>query len=377
MTINTILLHLSLIDDVGPAVIEKILAWQNNIDMLLALYHMSESEIAYQCKVSPALAKKIVLGLADTALLEKELSLIEQHGIQWLTRLDAGYPELLKAIHLPPTVLYFQGDLSTHAPGIAVVGSREANEYGRAVIQELVPPLVAHGFTIVSGGALGADSMAHLATMEAGGKTVAVLGTGLLRPSPKQNIPLYKAILDFNGAVVSPFHLRMEGFPGNFPARNRIISGLSKGCVVVQAGKQSGARITAEFALEQSREVFAVPGPIYDSLSEGCNALIQQGAKLVTCPGDVLAEFGYYVPQESETPAKKAVRAPEKQLPAFDDSGLSEIEKSCVIACKQPCSVDDLLDLTGLELAQVHGVLFELQLKKLIEQNAAGLYQRL
>jgi len=381
MITNTILLHLTLIKDVGPGTIEKILVAQKSTDILSALYQMTAQDIAFHCKVSAALAKKIYTGLADKTVLEREFCLMQEHGIQWMTCFDGAYPALLKATHLPPTILYFQGDLLTDVPGIAVVGSREANDYGRMVIKELVPPLVDHGFTIISGGARGADTMAHLACLEAGGKTIAVMGTGLLRLYPKENIRLFDAILDHGGALVSPFPLLMEGVSGNFPARNRIISGLSKGCIVIQAGKQSGARITAEYALEQSREVFAVPGPINDPLSEGCNALIQQGATLVTCPGDVLAAFGYFVPQEAEkveksvkNPVKISMPAP-KQVSLFDDSKLTDIQKSFVAACRKPCSVDDLLELTGLELFQVHAVLFELQVEKLVEQNAAGLYE--
>ena len=380
---RTIILHLSLIDSIGPSAVERIMS-SIGIDNLDQLYSFSESDFMYRCGLSAKQAAKIVPGLSDARVLEQELELIDTHKISWAYSKDDHYPELLKTIHIPPTVLYWQGTL----PGqqaIAIVGSRDANAYGRMAIDQLVPPLVQHGWAIVSGGARGADTMAHRKALDEGGVTVAVLGSGLLCPYPSENKGLFQEILAEGGAVVSNFPLGMRPLPDNFPARNRVIAGMSRGCIVIQAAAKSGARITADFCLSQGREVFAVPGPIDDLLSAGCHELISQGAKLTTNASQVLIEFGFDISQpEMLKKVKNNQIHPEEHLkgasrrvtPAFYAEPVDPVEAAIITACTGPCSVDELMEATGLPLIQMSKVLFDLQIKGKLTQNMAGLWEK-
>ena len=268
-SLHRTILHLSLIQGVGPGRVNRLI---NNFDkdQLCQIYHFSVSDLIHRCGFTERQAELLHGGLQDERVLEDEIQLIEKHNVQVLTITDKGYPYLLKQIHLPPTLIYVKGSLGVQEKSLAIIGSRKAHRYAENIINDLMPALIAHEWTIVSGGALGADTMAHRAALQNNGKTVAVLGSGLLIPYPSRNVHLFEKIIESGGAVVSPFPLMMDAIPGNFPARNRIISGLSRGCLVVQAAKRSGASITASFALEQGREVFAVPGSITDELSAGC-----------------------------------------------------------------------------------------------------------
>ncbi|MGE0206491.1 MAG: DNA-processing protein DprA, partial [Candidatus Babeliales bacterium] len=242
-----------------------------------------------------------------------------------------------------------------------------ADDYAHEAIKAIVPSLVAHGWTIVSGGALGADTMAHEAALSSKGITVAVLGSGLLRPYPTKNKSLFQTIYTEGGAVVSPFPLLSDPLPGNFPARNRIISGLSRGCLVVQAAEKSGASITAHCALDQGRDVFAVPGLLNNPLSHGCHRLIQQGAKLVTSAQDILVEYGQ--DEVQEVSEQLSLVSPELESPQpLTPEGL------LIQSCKKPKAIDELVQLTGKSLHEVQESLFNLQLEGVITQDFAGLW---
>jgi len=284
MSKEIVLLHISLIEGVGPISVKKILQHMPQNFDLLNVYSFKKTDFMRVFGLPENIAQKLVYGLKDTSTLEKEVSLITKHNITFVTLFHKEYPQLLKDIYAPPPVLYIKGQniqkLLAHQKKIAFVGSRKAHRYGEQAIETIIPPMMQNNWMIVSGGAIGADSMAHRETVKAGGKTVAIIGSGLLNPYPSSNKRLFDKIIDTGGALVSPFRLETVARPGNFPARNRVIAGLSLGCVVIQAAKKSGASITAQFALEQGREVFAVPGPIGDELSLGCHNLIQQGAKL-------------------------------------------------------------------------------------------------
>ncbi len=370
---DTIILHLSLIEQVGPSIIQRL------IDRIIDRtdeadqadwYHFSQVDFMNRYGLPAQAAERIVKGLADRRLLEQEFELLEKHpAIQWMSVRDPRYPPLLKAIHLPPPVLYWRGTLPQGDQLLAVVGSRNASSYAQEAIISLIAPLAREGWTIVSGGALGVDTMAHACAVDNQGKTVAVLGSGLLNLYPPQNLKLFETIVTTGGALVSPFPLLMEPLPGNFPARNRVISGMSRGCVVVQAALKSGARITANYCLTQGREVFAVPGPFYDSLSAGCHALIQQGAKLVTCPADIVAEFG------QEMPLAPLDEKPQI-LPIFAQEEGDPLEQAVIKACRAPSSIDELLDATGISLIEMTHLLFNLQIKGRIAQNMAGLWEK-
>lgn len=224
---------------------------------------------------------------------EKYLESVQKSGIKWLTIFDQNYPKLLKEIYDPPVILYFKGEiLLTDNKAIAVVGTRKMTGYGKLVTEKLTKELVKAGITIVSGLARGVDSQAHKTTVEEGGRTLAVLGGGLNYIFPPENISLANKISSGFGAIISEFPPDHPSLPGNFPARNRIISGLSKAILVTEAAEDSGSLITARLALEQGRDVFAVPGPITSDLSKGPTTLIKQGAILVTSGEEILEELG-------------------------------------------------------------------------------------
>jgi DNA processing protein len=428
------ILHLTLIEGIGPHVIQKIIVLlrqgfegQARSGVQTSdLYRLSASDWMSHFSISEINSHKLVAGLSDMTILEKELGLIEQNKIEWVTIADESYPALLKEIYLPPTVLYFQGssfnELQPYPAHpecpegvyrriankrIAVVGARKANEYGARAVQALVPDLVAAGYTIVSGGAIGIDAMAHEAALQCGGKTIAILGSGLLRLYPSSNKNLFKRIIESGGIVASSFPLLMEGFPHNFPARNRIVTGLSQGCVVVQAAKKSGALISAHCAMEQGREVFAVPGNFDDVLSAGCHEIIQQGAKLVMSSADIFAELG----DKIALSAKKEVLEQQQKLfvsesnlissarpelvegspRALEDilqqvqnergkKGIanndrySESQQKIIAACKKPISLDEMSIKTELPFELIQSELFTLQIDGVLSQDFTGMW---
>lgn len=401
------LLHLSLIDGIGPVAIKTILAsGLNPAD----LYAASSRDLVERCGVSLGVAQKVVAGLSSHQELDAELQLLERHRVNWTTLGSAEYPALLAAIHAPPAVIYWRGAaIFNEQKTIAFVGSRKAHRYAEQVIDAIVPELVAQNWVIVSGGALGADSMAHRATVRAGGRTVAILGSGLLHPYPASNTYLFDDIVAHGGALVSCFPLATEAMPGLFPARNRIIAGMSRGCVVVQAASKSGALITAHCALEQGREVFSVPGPLGDELSSGCNDLIQQGAKLIRGAADIIDEFTWFSPGVlAQDTSSFSVHTQAQPQQAVNDAVYPEIrpvikpgagasmasgtkgmntrdlvqedtspEGIILAACKKSLSTDDIALLMHEDIDVVQGLLFELQLTGKIQQNFAGLWERL
>ena len=372
MNARTTILHLSLIDGVGPATIAKIAAVLANDDAAwLDLYTMMVSRLVELFAVTRAIAQKIELGLQNNTVLTAELYLIHTYDISWTTVVDHDYPSLLSHIHTPPAVLYWRGASldALSAQSLAIVGSRRANHYGQRIINKLVPPLVERNYTIISGGAVGADTMAHRATVNWKGKTIVVLGAGLLRLYPSTNIKLFQDIVVAGGALVSIFPLTTDPVPGNFPARNRVIAGLSQACIVVQAAVKSGAAITATYALEQGRDVFAVPGPIDDELSAGCHALIKEGATLLSDVADIV---GYVSDQPVVTPLQQSSSAvPEQYRPAIMPSMASDPFLSF---CDTPRSVDELVLLSGTSFTDVQDKLFELQLDGLVAQDFTGMW---
>lgn len=377
-----VVLHLSLISGIGPAAILRLLTYcAEQKQSLVTLYQMSESMFVQKLTVSPAQAHAIWVGLRNMQLLETELKLIEQNNVQWTTIQNAHYPYLLKQIYLPPVVLYWKGEhLCLEKPLLALIGSRRANRYALNVIKKLVPDLVAAGWTTVSGGAIGADSFVHEVTLEHFGRTIAVLGSGLLNWYPAKNNNLFNRILDNGGSLVSSFALQTEAHPGNFPARNRIISGLSYGCVVIQAALESGTQITAQYCLNQGRELFAVPGPIDDPLSAGCHALIQQGAKLVVSVQDIIKEFDHkqFSPMscthcEHVAPQMIQRSSMPEQVQLQEQS--NPIAYALIEACRIPQSTDALVELTGCSAQALGSILFELQLEGKIVQDRLGLWR--
>jgi DNA processing protein len=240
--------------------------------------------------IGPAIAQAIK-NASTCHDIDKETSLIKKAGISILTLFDDDYPANLKNIYDPPMVLYIKGKLKKKDEfSVAIVGSRKCTYYGINMAEKIAGCLSDHGLTIVSGLARGIDTAAHIGALKTRGRTIAVLGNGLSTIYPPENSLLAERISD-NGALISEFPMQALPHKNNFPRRNRIISGLSKGVVVVEAAQKSGALITADFALEQGRDVFAVPGMAERLSSAGTNALIKQGAKLVDSAEDILEEL--------------------------------------------------------------------------------------
>lgn len=291
----------------------------------------------------------------QTIDLEAELTKLKRLNVSVLTWESPDYPKLLKNIPDPPPVLYIRGSLIPQDEwALAVVGTRRATTYGKECAQILVSGLVKSGITIVSGLAYGIDTEAHQAAIRAGGRTIAVLGCGVDIIYPAENKRLAQAIID-NGALVSEYPLGAKPESGNFPRRNRIISGLSLGVLFVEGGLQSGARITTDYALEQGRDVLAVPGSILHQAGSGPNYLIQHGAKLVMGVNDILEELNLTMVAQ-HTEARTII--PENETEAILLKHLSS----------EPAHVDELGQTTGLSAAEIAGVLTMMELKGMVKQ---------
>ncbi|MEW5895699.1 MAG: DNA-processing protein DprA [Candidatus Omnitrophota bacterium] len=280
-----------------------------------------------------------VLNFDMRMFLENESALIEKFRISIVTLFDDFYPPFLKEISCPPMVLYVMGRKEfLPEPGIAIVGSRRASYYGISVARMLAGDLARAGVTVISGMARGVDTAAHAASLEAGGKTIAVLGSGLACLYPKENEKLARMISG-NGCVISEFPMSAGPSARHFPRRNRVISGLSRGVVVVEAASRSGALITAECALEQGREVYAVPGKVGHPQAFGVNALIQQGAKLVMSAHDIFEDL-----QMTGAAVDDGVECKDDWL-----SGLSRGERDVLaLLSDEPLHIDEVIEKTSL-----------------------------
>lgn len=274
------------------------IGWKS-LERLMALVPELETVFDYSAKewldlgFTPSRAETIYRGLQafGPGELEARLKLYEDKGIGWMTVGDPDYPELLKETAQPPWILYYRGHFAlTKEPCIAVVGTRTPTAYGKTAAEGLSRALSECRFTIVSGLARGIDSAAHGGGLKGPGKTVAVLGCAIDEVYPPENRRLYEQIAQ-EGLILSEYPIGTKGHPGLFPQRNRIIAGLSLGVLVVEAALRSGSLITADQALEESRDVFAVPGPISSPKSQGALSLLKQGAKLVTSAEDIVDEY--------------------------------------------------------------------------------------
>jgi DNA processing protein len=294
---------------------------------------------------------------------QQEYDRVQAAGITALTWEDADYPGALRTIDASPPVLYVRGRLTSQDEwSVALVGTRRASTYGREVAQVLSSELARHGVTVISGLALGVDTVAHRAAVEAGGRTVAVLGSGVDQIYPPQNRGLAQAIAE-QGAILSDYPLGTRPEATNFPPRNRIISGLSQGVVVIEASERSGALITAKFAAEQGRDVFAVPGSILHPGSAGCNMLIQQGATPLLSVDDVLEQLNLLHLQE-RIDARRTVPADAQE------------EVILALLSGEPAHIDDLVRGANLPAASIGGLLAIMELKGLVRQVAPMTYVR-
>ncbi|MCS6956374.1 MAG: DNA-processing protein DprA [Patescibacteria group bacterium] len=297
--------------------------------------------------------------------LEKKFDEIKKKDIKILTVDDDGYPSLLKNISDPPICLYIKGNFDFSSLdklfSIAIVGTRKPTNYGIQIAKKFSFELAKAGFIIISGLAYGIDTIAHQSALEAQGKTIAVLGCGVDIIYPSANKNLYEKIIEKNGAVISEFPPGQTVLKGLFVSRNRIISGLSKGVIVVEGTADSGSLITGRYAGEQGKEVFAPPSPITSELSQAPNILLKQGAKLITSVEDIFEEFNLKITPKKQEEIEK---------------NFSEIEKNIFQALKEkPLAVDDLVLKLNLSINEVLKNLSIMEIKNLVKKNNQGLYE--
>ena len=300
--------------------------------------------------------------------VKKELDLVKQKGYCIVTMADSDYPPLLLQIPDPPPFLYVYGNLDKSIKNVAVVGSRNATTYGISTTEQLCTNLASNGITVVSGMARGIDTAAHKGALIGKGKTIAVLGSGLERVYPSENIKLFHEIA-VSGAVVSEFSLMTEPEAHNFPVRNRIISGISLGTVIVEATKRSGSLITARLAAEQNREVFAVPGSIHSFKSTGTHTLIKQGAKLVEQTQDIIEELAPLIQEHAPAQNTDQNKTTHK-LPALS----SEELKIYKVLGPYPVHIDDLARKISMEPGKLLSILLKLELKEVVLQTPGKLF---
>ncbi len=350
MKIKEVLIFLNLLEGLGPRRIGQIYQEMKK----RGVEDITLQEVIDELSpFIPASLRKNLFDKDIQRLYEKELKDAEKNNIKILTWEDEVYPQRLRQIFDSPPVLYIRGDLE-EGFSLAVVGSRRASFYGLQQAYNLSFKLAQMGTVIISGLARGIDTQAHKGALDASGKTLAVLGSGLLNIYPQENRRLAQRIAQ-QGCVFSEFPLRTPPLSVNFPRRNRILSGLSWGVIVVEAAKKSGALITADFALEQGREVFSLPGRVDSPTSQGTLNLIKQGAKLVSTVEDILEEFSDIVESKRGGEISSALE-------------LNDEESRVYELLDEPLHIDQIYQRTGMELVSVMKVVFNLRLKNLIEE---------
>ena len=331
-----------------------------------------------------------VPGLGDAAVqslvrwekevdLSAEMARIQAFGCRIVTQADDEYPALLKQIYDPPVVLYVKGPIAAR-PGIALVGTRQATPYGREVARRLARQLSAAGLTTVSGGARGVDTAAHHGALSVGGATVAVLGTGINQVFPPENSELFSRLAS-EGALVTQFPFNRPADRQSFPIRNRIVAGMTLGTIVVEANQTSGALITADFACEYGRQVFAVPGRIDSPRSRGCHDLLRKGAALCESVDDVLRELEFLLPSHQRHEAKRDLSEErEVENPATQPTGLelSAEEQALYDAIPEgaPVHLDHLVRHYGDQASSLLGTLLRLEMKRVIRQRPGRWFER-
>ncbi len=348
--------HLKSVPGIGNHLFKRLI---DRFGCPLAVLQASAEDLAAVDGVTARVAQSIKSHRPSEAAAA-EIETAASRGYRLITMAAADYPPLLREIPDPPPYLYVHGTLRADMRPIAVVGSRNATAYGEAAARQISAELTRLGFTVVSGMALGIDTAAHEGALNGGGPTVAVLGSGLDNAYPPQNRGLLGRIAG-NGAVVSEFPLKTGPETHHFPQRNRVISGMSFGTVVVEATRSSGSLITARLAAEQNREVFAVPGSIQSFKSTGTHMLIKQGAKLVENAQDIVAEIGHFLDPaaEPETPPQAADRR--HRLTADEQKVFAAIGP-------YPEHIDQILRRLGMDPGALSGTLLQLELKGLVRQ---------
>ena len=360
-------IHLSMVDGVGPAVTRKLLAYFGSSSAIL---DAREKDLRAVDGVGPKLAGNLAQA-REKYHPDRLIDLCKKENYQILTPTDIRYPPLLRNLADPPVILYLYGNLKPEDNmALAVVGTRGMTYYGRKQTERLSRGLVQAGFTIVSGMARGVDGAAHRSAIDAGGRTIAVLGSGFQNIFPPEHKDLFHQIAE-HGAVLSEFPPYQISLPGHFPQRNRIVSGMSLGVLVIESPLKGGSLITARMALDQDREVFAVPGPIDAAHSRGCNRLIKEGARLVESIEDILDSLGPL--------PFPAARSENEQTPVLHpaESRLNEREKTILALVESaPKSVDSIISASGLNPGQVLAVLSVLESRRLIVREGGNRVRR-
>lgn len=373
--LKNLLLKLWLTKGAGPVFVKKLLTRAFGFDLADGQFYKNKDSLRFEngcpttisglCGLNLKDVETVQKNLVSQSCVDQELELLAKNKIKLVSILDSDYPSLLRQIYAPPPILTVQGSLENDwTSSISIVGSRAAKNYASRSLDIILPGLIEQKVSTVSGGAIGVDTMAHEKTLALGGKTFVILGSGLLEPYPSSNKKLFEKIADGNGAVVSAFQAQSNAQKGNFPARNRIVAGMTPGCLVVQAAKKSGALITSEFALQEGREVMTIPGPIDDLSFEGNNNLLIQGATPVTRSSNILQAVGQTIlpchsqQQELFQPAQEA-----------SDQGLTQYMDN-------PISLEELSKESGLTIDQAQEELFELEMSGKVTQNSSGTWQR-
>lgn len=351
------LLHLSLTKGIGTATYRLLV---DRFGSASAILNADKKDLEDIPKIGSRLAGKFVHSREDVDV-DKELSLAQERGVNIVPYTHEHYPQNLKAIYDPPLVLYIKG---TTSPGdvlsMAIVGARRCTHYGQSQSRRLSRLLGQSGFTIVSGLARGIDTAAHEGALEAGARTIAVMGCGLGRVYPRENRELSERV-SCQGALVSELPMLTPPSEKNFPPRNRLISGLSLGVVVVEAAPRSGALITAHWALEQGKEVFAVPGQVDNPYSRGTHKLLKEGAKLVEDVGDIIEELGPLA-ETLSVGDKEEVKDPRSLM-------LNSQEKKVFsLLGSQPKTIDEITEEAGLPASNVASTLMILEIRRLAKQ---------
>jgi len=358
-------LQLALIAGVGPRLQQVLVTHFGSASEVL---QASEAQLRQVPGIGPKLSRSILQQRREVdaaAVLEQ----CRQHGIDVLTLKSESFPRVLREIHDPPAALFCRGRLiAADALSIAIVGSRHATGYGLAQSERLAGSLARAGLCVVSGLARGIDGAAHRGALQAGGRTIAVLGSGLLNVYPPEHRELADEVIR-HGALLSEAPPGAPPLAGAFPQRNRIITGLALGVIVVEASRRSGALISARHAMEQGREVFAVPGRIDSRMSQGCHQLIRDGATLVESAQDVLDQLGPLVEstvtddgQTVHHPAELQLNDPERQVLACIDA--------------EPVTIDEVIAASGLPPQGVLATISVLEMRHLIRRHAGGLVSR-
>ena len=352
------LVRLTLVPGVGPLTARALL---DQFGTATEVLNASTAALRDVPGVGPKVASRIAKARSEIDA-GFELDLCRKAGVQVIPRGGANYPAPLEEIPDPPSLLYLRGDyVATDPLAIAIVGSRRCTPYGMRVAERLAASLARVGITVVSGLARGIDAAAHRGALKAGGRTIAVLANGLSDIYPPEHLDLAREVSEA-GAIVSEMPMRQGPLAGLFPQRNRIISGLSLGGVVVEATPRSGSLSTARHAMEQNRDVFAVPGPVDSLPSQGCHRLIRDGARLVETVDDIIEELGPLMKEVRSSPTAPAVRHPA-------ELALSDLERSILNRLDDtPQAVDVLIAKTGMTAAQVMATLSVLEMRRLVRR---------